>query len=153
MFSITETKRQLAVRTQGGSKVAFSATLTQSVSGLQAEQDVVFDHALLNLGNAYLVYHGVFVAPTTGIYVFHTTLDATIKTDAKIVKKGQTLATFECEPWNPSSQTVIVELQAGEDVSVQIHGYHNVSLFGNGFSTFSGFLLYDNTSPSAIVGK
>ena len=131
--------------------MAFSVTLTNDTTGLHHDDTVIFDSALLNLGNAYL--NGTFVAPVPGIYVFHTTLDATIKTDAKIVKKGQTLATFECEPWDPSTQTVIVELQAGDDVSVKIQGYHNVAIYGHGFSTFSGFLLHDFTDPEIIDGK
>jgi hypothetical protein len=37
-------------------------------------QGIVFDYLTTNIGNAYNVHNGVFVAPVTGVYVFRVTL-------------------------------------------------------------------------------
>ena len=56
-------------------RVAFFASVTpHDVAHLGALQPIVFDNAVLNIGNAYRPASGIFTAPYYGVYVFTTTI-------------------------------------------------------------------------------
>ncbi|XP_052782456.1 complement C1q tumor necrosis factor-related protein 3-like [Mya arenaria] len=57
-----------------GSPVAFLATLTNHITHAGALQPIAFNRVVTNVGGAYNVHLGSFVAPVSGIYVFSTTL-------------------------------------------------------------------------------
>ena len=122
---------------------------------MHTNQPIIFDHSDLNIGNAYSPQYGSFTAPRPGVYVFNVNLLPHVSvTDARVVKNGQILAKTHSERWKQSSQTVIVELQLGDHVSVNIDYQSNVSLYHDAYCTFSGFLLYDFTDTDALaVGK
>ena len=52
-----------------------------------------------------------------------------------------------------AGQTVILQLERGEDVAVQNEDYTGIVYHGSYYCTFSGLLLYDLSDASAIVGK
>ena len=104
--------------------------------------------------------HGAFVAPVSGIYVFATSVLSNIGPNsaahAKLVKNGVLIANLDAsEPDGiaQASQTVIVQVAKGEWVAVQNEHYSNVVYYGSSYSTFSGFLLYELSDASAIIGK
>ena len=143
-------------------KVAFFARLTNSTPRLDPNQDIVFDHVVTNVGNGYHGNHGLFVAPVSGIYAISATVMSYLPgpalhiNHAKLVKNGQLLARLGqhgIANWDTSSVTILVELLKGDDVAVQNSDYYNMTFWGDNYSTFSGFLLYENVSSPNLVGK
>ena len=135
-----------------GSKVAFFATLSSTVSHLGINQDIVFDHILTNIGNAYIAHHGTFVAPVDGTYVFSVTLRAT-NIYTHFVVNGTVIAKLDMHPANgytQASHTMVVSMKKGHDASVQSSAVET-SIYGDRYSSFSGFLLFEDFAPE-IVG-
>ena len=113
---------------------------------------------MTNLGRGYHNAHGTFIAPVPGVYVFTTSILAfgTTSHHAKLVKNGQLLAKVDfndADSYDHSSQTVIVELDKGDDIAVQNADYTGMVYHGYFYSTFSGFLLYEYDIISEVVGK
>ncbi|XP_071166079.1 heavy metal-binding protein HIP-like [Mytilus edulis] len=128
------------------SAVAFQAEKTKTLTG--QNHHIYYDLIKLNIGNAYHLAHGNFLAPVKGIYLFSVTacsasghyiaLELTV--NAAVV--GRMLAGdqnySEC-----TSKSFFVQLSAGDDVYVQ-HETHGDYLYGNpniGYPSFSGALL------------
>ena len=136
------------------SRVAFFARTSSHSPKLQPNQDIVFDDVVTNIGGAYNNHHGTFVAPTSGVYVFHTSvLTVGHALTAKVVKNGQTLARLlDSRDRDHAGQTVIVVLNKGEDIYIQVEYDNDSIVHGYMYSTFSGFLLYENEDPQ-LIGK
>ena len=123
-------------------------------------QNVIFDAIVTNLGNAYNNQVGVFKAPVSGTYVFSTTLVSFNFTSAhaqfavngnaitNMYVSGGSITTGD----DTTSQTIVLQLQSGDDISVQ-NKDPDTGFFGVSHSIFSGFLLQEDFSSSAIVGK
>ena len=148
-------KRQIT--TINGTQVAFSARLSANTPKLQHGQDIAFDNVILNLGNGYHNQHGAFIAPVPGVYSFSTSLlSVSSHCHAELVKNGQILAMIDFSDtitFIQAAQGVIVELDAGDDVSVKEAHYSDCIYYGSYYSTFSGFLLYQYPNPELIIGK
>ncbi|XP_052780128.1 heavy metal-binding protein HIP-like [Mya arenaria] len=133
--------------------VAFFAKLTNHLTNLGVGQDVVFDDVTTNIGQAYNSHHGVFIAPTPGIYVFSATLLKAYQANTIDhfiwAKNGQVVCRLYSNT-DPSGSTIVVELQQGDDISIQNVDSLN-KLHGSGYSFISGFLLKE-TEPSPVVG-
>jgi hypothetical protein len=138
-------------RASAESKVAFFASVTPNLEHLGQDQDIIFDNAVTNIGNGYLPHHGTFVAPVSGTYVFSVTLNhwGAADTWGHFVVNGSIIAKLHLHN-GQSSQMVVVYLRQGEDVSVQNTATDRV-INGDRYSTFSGFLLYEDFSLN-IVG-
>mgnify|MGYP000123813995 CR=1 FL=1 len=137
------------------SRVAFFAYITDHLHNLGELQDIVFDHAVTNIGDGYNQNHGVFVAPIAGTYVLTATLvsGGGSNTWGHFVVNGVTLAKFDLHNENneQSTQTVIVDMYAGDDVSVQSTKLGG-GISGDRYSSFSGFLLYPADDTTEIIG-
>ena len=134
--------------------MAFYAYLINDTNHLGARQYIAFDTAVLNIGNAYNIHHGTFVAPVHGVFVFSATLARHgSQSFARFVKNGQEIGVFDFnDQWAVSSQTIVVEVKK-DDIAVQNvvldRGYR-----GSRLSTFAGFLLYEiNDGVVEIIGK
>lgn len=129
---------------------------TFDVTHLGMNQNIVFNRAVNNLGNAYSPHHGVFTAPVAGTYVFHVTLacESVHNVDkhfhAKIDVNGTEAASFIVTPGDQSSQMLVLNLAASEEVSVK-NAVLDDSVFGMKWSTFTGFLLYENSLDAVSV--
>ena len=133
------------------SRVAFFAYVTDHLSNLGELQDIVFDHAVTNIGDGYNQNHGVFVAPVSGTYVLSATLVAG-STWGHFVVNSVTFVKFDLSSeFTQSTQMVIVDLNAGDDVSVQ-NTKLGAGITGDRYSTFSGFLLYPANDTTEIIG-
>lgn len=140
------------IRRSVENKVAFFAYLRYQANNLGAFQNIVFDNVVTNIGNAYNWRHGIFIAPVNGTYVFSFTLMAVgSMTWGHFVVNRQVVAKVELVEKNASSQTIVVTLKAGDDVSVQ-NTYTDRTLIGDKYSTFSGFLLYEGAASNVIAG-
>ncbi|XP_010755074.2 centrosomal protein of 120 kDa isoform X1 [Larimichthys crocea] len=143
---VAELERQQEVR-----KLAFSVSLLESGEGNTEKEDVqlIYRKIFTNVGNHYNPNTGYFTAPVKGIYYFRFTghiahSDASMrmglfKNSDRIVTSGDR-ATTSTDPEDNASNGVVVQLEVGDVVSVQLFGkiwddqYHR--------STFSGFLLF-----------
>ncbi|KAL4230593.1 positive regulation of adiponectin secretion [Mactra antiquata] len=130
--------------------IAFTAVLNHEVTKLGVNQNIVFDLVHTNVGNAYNPHHGTFVAPVTGVYVFHTTIFTRLNHLAwcKIMVNGvQKVSVYVQAPAglnNSGSQMLVVRLNKGDDVAVQnIAAADYIYSDGNNYNSFSGFLLQD----------
>ncbi|XP_053381665.1 cerebellin-2-like [Mercenaria mercenaria] len=141
-----------------GTVVAFSATLDQlNVEHIGVHQNIVFSDVITNIGNGYNNHHGLFVAPVSGLYMFSTTILSGQNADFAVaieINGSDVVRMFERGTDNrhgSATQTVIVQLQKGDDVAVQSlspdHTY-----WGDKYSSFSGVLLQELETPNQIVG-
>lgn len=138
-------KRQLP--NQG--TVAFTAVLTHLLNNLRDNQNIVFDSVYTNAGNGYNEHDGVFTAPVSGVYAFHTTIYTLPNRLAYcgIVVNGVSKADVYVQGStvnNAGSQMIVVELSKGDEVAVQnknqvdyIYSDRNI------FTSFAGFLVQD----------
>ncbi|XP_045200120.2 uncharacterized protein LOC123554206 [Mercenaria mercenaria] len=131
------------------SPTAFSASITSDQEHLGQGQDITFDHVITNVGGAYNNHHGSFIAPVSGTYVFYFSLHSP-GARADLMVNGTAIANLYIGN-DQASQQVIVTLKAGDDVSVQ-NIQSDKLYWGSGYSTFSGFLLYEGMDVNQIVG-
>jgi hypothetical protein len=66
---------------------------------------------------------------------------------------GRSVANFITDPYKQATQMLILKLKVGDDVSVK-NSRADSSILGAMYTSFSGFLLYQDLGPSEnIVGK
>lgn len=133
--------------------VAFFATLNNHSTNTNPNQDIIFENVVTNIGGAYHEAHGLFVAPRPGVYVFSTSILTTGQhAHVKIVKNGQMLARLDPDDWEQTSQMVVVQLKTGDDIAIKNDDIAGINFYGDQYSSFSGFLLYDYTELLPIIG-
>ncbi|XP_063431734.1 heavy metal-binding protein HIP-like [Mytilus trossulus] len=128
------------------SPIAFLAELTKTVTG--HNHQIHFDQVKLNIGNAYYLSHGNFIAPVNGLYQFSITACSTsghyvvLELTVNTAVVGKVLAGDtgydEC-----TSKSFLIQLSSGDDVFVQ-HESQGDYLLSNavyGFPSFAGVLL------------
>ncbi|XP_045210710.2 cerebellin-1-like [Mercenaria mercenaria] len=153
-----EVQTQRIRRAENENPVAFFATLSQHLTHVGAHQPITFDNVVTNIGNAYNSHFGSFIAPVSGTYVFSATLFSHYHTNyhAQFVKNGQAITTMYVSGseagYDTTSQTIVLQLQKGDDVCVQNYDTDR-PVYGYNYSTFAGFLLQEDMSSSAIVGR
>lgn len=144
-------------RAENENPVAFLAAVSAHTEHVGAKQNIAFDKVVTNVGNAYNPHGGIFIAPVPGIYVFSATLFAYSNTVAhfEVVKNGA-LVTRMYHPntstHDTASMTVVLELEAGDDVSVA-NVDPDITIFGYLYCSFSSFLLQQYYKDSSVVGK
>ena len=111
------------------------------------------DQVVLNDGNGYNPYAGVFIVPQTGVYLLTFSLDSAtvnIILFVKLVVNNRTIASAAVHVAVHGhsvmeGNTVIVRLSKGVSVWLETCGHSNSHVYGsssNRFTTFSGVLLY-----------
>jgi len=135
-------------RTRPESMVAFQAAKVSRQSSIGLNQNVQFERVSINIGNGYHPQHGVFVVPRSGIYVISvTTLHAmqSITFNGAIVHQGNIIAKLygQSNTWEQASHTVLIQAHAGDEIWVKNIGPANEDIYGDLFSTFSGFLIWE----------
>ncbi|XP_045215459.2 cerebellin-2-like [Mercenaria mercenaria] len=145
-------------RVENENPVAFFAKMVNHLEHGGVHQTVIFESVVTNVGNAYNSQLGKFIAPVPGTYVFSTTLVSRHfnGAHAQFVSNGTALTTMYVNAGqtgdDTTSQTIVLQLEKGEDVSVQ-NLDTDKSFYGSSHSIFSGFLLEEDYSSSVIVGK
>jgi len=139
--------------------IAFTAYLDHIADHLGIGQIVVYNQILINDGNGYNKYTGIFTAPVTGTYFFSFTILVThTATNVRLVKDGEQLvgavvySSNELLPtssYHPvsdqSSNSVVVQLNAGQSVWVEAYAFADTEIDGYPgfrFVSFSGFLQF-----------
>ncbi|XP_076874623.1 complement C1q-like protein 4 [Brachyhypopomus gauderio] len=128
-------------------KIAFYAGLRKQHEG----SDVLkFDDVVTNVGNYYEPSTGKFTCPLPGIYYFtyHVLMRGGDGTSmwADLKKNGQVRASAIAQDadqnYDYASNSVILHLDVGDEVCVQLDGGKVHGGNTNKYSTFSGFLIY-----------
>ncbi|XP_052796833.1 cerebellin-1-like [Mya arenaria] len=128
--------------------VAFTALKMNTQSNMANGKTIIFEKAVLNVGNAYDPPTSVFTSPQTGIYLFSSTLvnrPQNISLHAQIVTDGQKVAMIHCSDettYDQGSQTVVIQVNAGQRVWIKTVDYQNEIVHGDAYSTFAGYLLW-----------
>ncbi|XP_060604035.1 cerebellin-2-like [Ruditapes philippinarum] len=136
-------------RSSTNGRVAFYAYKSTPTPHLGEGQGIVFDHLATNIGNAFNVHNGIFVAPVTGVYVFGVTLGhystfvQSDNGDGNLVVNGVIVAGLFMSN-DQSSQMVVVKLMIGDNVAV-LNRDADEGIDGKAYSSFCGFLLYEYT--------
>ncbi|XP_031440787.1 heavy metal-binding protein HIP-like [Clupea harengus] len=152
-------KLQSEVQQLEGPKVAFSASLT--ASGVirvfsSASPFLVYKRVITNIGNAYDSNTGEFTAPVKGIYYFSfSTVGLNhVLSGAILTKNGTIMVSCYDHPaigeigdivqdlFDTGANSVILQLEAGEKVTMRLWENSEVYDNLNGLTTFSGFLLF-----------
>ncbi|XP_060587429.1 complement C1q-like protein 2 [Ruditapes philippinarum] len=129
-----------------GRGVAFTARLKEHVT-VRSLETIKFDDVLTNIGKSYFPSTGVFKVPYSGRYLFSLTVRAQYQKQvcAEIIAEphviGQ-LAAGDSEIERASASiTVVVSLQAGDEIYVRESKPWTGNLFGEGYTSFTGILL------------
>ncbi|XP_062389434.1 complement C1q-like protein 2 isoform X1 [Sardina pilchardus] len=148
---VKELKTELEqLKMKGGAKIAFSASLWETgEQRFDVAPILAYKRIFTNIGNAYDSNTGNFIAPVKGVYFFcfNAFGYSGSVSGAILTKNGQLMvSTYELASSGDASDTtgnsVILQLEAGESVSMRL--WQNASVFDhrNGLNTFSGFLLF-----------
>ncbi|ESN98706.1 hypothetical protein HELRODRAFT_188887 [Helobdella robusta] len=134
------------------SKVAFFVGLQKEIQSVTNHTTVVFDKILTNVGNGYDQKTGKFKAPVSGTYFFNVVVSANTKDRLAsqaaviLVKNGGMIVTVWAEAfpnWATSSNVAILNLVKDDQVWLFLIN-RAPNLYGNMYSSFSGFLLFEN---------
>ncbi|XP_062620080.1 multimerin-2-like isoform X2 [Saccostrea cucullata] len=131
--------------------VLFSAYKSSTTSGISTRTVIRFEQTYINIGNHYHTEDGIFIAPQTGIYMFHWTI-ATGSSGfyTQLIVGGTSRASnYIPHPGgaDSSSAMVIINVNKDDHVWIQIYGssehvYGGSSGVGSNIqSTFTGILL------------
>ncbi|XP_021344194.1 complement C1q and tumor necrosis factor-related protein 9-like, partial [Mizuhopecten yessoensis] len=125
--------------------VGFHVVLTPDYLTVPHDETVVFDHSLVNVGGAYDITHGHFTATVSGLYSFTANIEFrssdTATLDFSIVKNGDSIARVYVYGSGTSIRTVVVLLDVGDIVWLKNNVDNHPRMYGEGLSTFSGFLI------------
>ncbi|KAL4217329.1 hypothetical protein ACF0H5_023780 [Mactra antiquata] len=137
-------------------EVAFYAThKDHDIHHLGAQQPLLFQQTITNVGNAYNNNTGAFVAPVSGTYILHATIMGIDVGSgyyhAHFDVNGVTYSRFYVTAYDQSSQMLVIDLTAGQTVTVK-NDVVDSGFVGQHYSTFSGFLLYQHSLPGNVIG-
>ncbi|KAK0141706.1 Complement C1q-like protein 4 [Merluccius polli] len=128
-------------------KIAFYAGLRKQHEGSEV---LKFDDVVTNVGNYYEPSTGKFTCPLPGIYYFSyhvlmrggdgTSMWADLKKNGQV--RASAIAQDADQNYDYASNSVILHLDVGDEVCVQLDGGKVHGGNNNKYSTFSGFLIY-----------
>jgi hypothetical protein len=110
--------------------------------------DVKFDRVVTNVGDGYDMETGKFTAPVDGVYQFNIIISAQGRQKAAVMvlKNGEMVTTVWAESvpsWATSSNVAVLSLSKGDRVWLTLLSRASY-LHGYMYSTFSGFIIFDN---------
>ncbi|XP_068193597.1 complement C1q-like protein 2 [Antennarius striatus] len=145
---------ELRSLTGGKPQVAFSAALRDSGSGnigpFNTPTPLRYKRIFSNIGSNYNPSTGIFTALVKGVYFFRfsmfNNLNPTANSVVSLMKNGERLASV----WDTSgpdgndmgSNAVVIHLEVGDSVFVELGTNRVVYDDGMNYNTFSGFLLF-----------
>ncbi|XP_051281049.1 uncharacterized protein LOC127377325 isoform X1 [Dicentrarchus labrax] len=133
-------------------KLAFSVSFRASGEGNTSNEDflpLIYRNVFTNIGNHYNPHTGFFTAPLRGVYYFRFTghvAHADLSMRLRLFKNGDAIVmagdqhTTTTDPEDNASNGVVLQLDVGDVVSVQLSG----DVWDDHYcrTTFSGFLLF-----------
>ncbi|XP_060588679.1 uncharacterized protein LOC132744087 isoform X2 [Ruditapes philippinarum] len=155
-IEVLQTSNTLNHSVSHGRSVAFHAANIHGIAQLGVNQKIIFETVLLNLGNGYNNHHGIFTAPSAGLYMFSSSmLSANGASNAlfaaDIIVNGQLYARLYGKGLHgyhaQGSNTIIANLRSGNTVAVRLACCAGSGMYGGYYTTFSGVLLNSCVSP------
>ncbi|KAL0992789.1 hypothetical protein UPYG_G00098410 [Umbra pygmaea] len=140
--------------TEGQPNVAFSANLRESGSGdtgpFTTNTPLQYKNVFANTGSSYNPATGIFTATVKGMYYFRFTvmnnLNSTPNSVVCLTKNGQRLVsvwdTTGTDAHDSGSNAVVLPLEVGDNVYVELQANRVVYDDTMNYNTFSGFLLF-----------
>uniref|UniRef100_A0A8C0EN99 Complement C1q like 4 n=1 Tax=Bubo bubo TaxID=30461 RepID=A0A8C0EN99_BUBBB len=124
-----------------GPKIAFYAGLRKPHEGYEVLR---FDDVVTNVGNYYEPSSGKFTCPLPGIYFFtyHVLIRVTRVSPAQV--RASAIAQDADQNYDYASNSVILHLDAGDEVFIKLDGGKAHGGNNNKYSTFSGFIIYSD---------
>lgn len=141
---------------QGINEVAFTAYLDHELTDLNPGMIVKCNQILVNHGNGYNKFTGIFTVPIRGTYFFTFNIHSGLhKINVRLLSDGHNVvnAVVHTDP-DPGplgyretmgSNSAVIDAEVGTSVWLETTYDHNGSLFGSeGFRyvTFTGFMLF-----------
>ena len=131
-------------------KSAFSAArLTTLTAPRESDVIITFEHVFTNFGNHFDTYTGVYTSPVSGAYYFSFNIHmaSTHKNPyVKLMLNGKMQVSVHDydfrDAFDSTSNSCILEMQAGDQVWLQLDADNEVSSNSNRYTTFSGYLLF-----------
>ena len=133
--------------------VGFSTYLSKSIQHMGNGHTIKLDQVLLNDGNGYNAFTGIFTVPRSGVYLLTFTINVynkDFKTEVRLVKNNLNIIDAVAWPTGQGHDTMggnsaLIRLTQGE--AVWLENYHQVdseiiSNTGYRYTAFSGVLLY-----------
>ncbi|TGZ74558.1 hypothetical protein CRM22_000867 [Opisthorchis felineus] len=137
-------------------QVAFFAGLEYNIVEKPTDPNprVIMNRVITNVGRAYDATTGEFTAPVDGIYILAVAVSAQGKARAAVRLMHNEQPIFdiwsESSPWSTTSNQAILVLGKGDRIWLSIReGAHY--LHGYMYSTFSGYLLYEQLHNSEQI--
>lgn len=128
--------------------VAFCAVLkaVKTEPNLGIKQPILYDTLVTDIGGGFHMPHGLFTAPRSGLYLLSASVMSYTHIDvrASIVVNGVQIVNIYAHVPNDfaqGTQVIVVQLNQGDDVAVEVVHRSNVTVWGDMFTSFSGFLL------------
>uniref|UniRef100_A0A3B5LLH8 C1q domain-containing protein n=1 Tax=Xiphophorus couchianus TaxID=32473 RepID=A0A3B5LLH8_9TELE len=130
-------------------KVVFSTALTSGYFGpFNTDVTLKFSKVFINFGQGYNPSTGFFTAPVKGIYYFRYTLlekRKDMSLGIHLFHNGKhVMGSFEVSDGSHESisNAIILQLEQGDEVYMNLLSNHGLYDDGNNYTTFSGFLLF-----------
>ena len=130
-------------------QIAFYTYLSaNSAASLRQHHILVFDTVKTNMGDGYHVGDGIFIVPSSGLYVFAWTV--TVQThgwaSVEIVVNAEVLGSaFADGPtgWGDGAGIIVVHVNAGDHVFIRMqeNGVGPINSNARGRTSFSGWKL------------
>ena len=124
--------------------MAFYARMQTHNKHKSASQPLIFDDAVLNVGNGYNSSTSYFTAPVHGIYVFMCSIHGYNPNgdnfNVNIIHNTDVISRFRSDGVDQISGNAILYLNEGDQVYLRVENGRNLWIFGNSMSTFAGFL-------------
>nr|XP_061798707.1 complement C1q-like protein 2 [Nerophis lumbriciformis] len=150
-FNISEQMMDdLKATTEGETKVAFAAALTNSgsVGPFDQETTLIFSKVFTNVGRAYDETSGVFTAPVGGVYVFSFTAADFLKGYMGVTlyrNQEPIISSLDLNDhggYASATNGALIRLAAGDRVRLSLPASYRLYDDTRSFSVFSGFLLF-----------
>ncbi|XP_077980421.1 uncharacterized protein LOC144435687 [Glandiceps talaboti] len=132
-------------------KVAFSVARTTSLVRVSSDTTIIYNKVYSNIGNGYDVSTGKFTCPVSGMYVFMISALRYPNNDNLFVCIMKNTTKLPCVFANSSgnresgANSVIIDVQQGDEIWARLGSGHSLFSNTNGFTTFSGYLLFSDT--------
>ncbi|XP_021156755.2 complement C1q subcomponent subunit C isoform X1 [Columba livia] len=123
---------------------AFSVT-RQTIQPPLSDVPVVFNHVITNINDDYDTTTGKFTCRLPGLYyfVYHTSQNANLCVALyKNMSKMVSFCEHKTNTMQVSSGGVLLHVEAGHEVWLEVNEYNGMVGTGNSDSIFSGFLLF-----------
>lgn len=123
--------------------VAFSASLSGSITPIAQYEAFVYGSVTLNEGDAYNAHVGRFRAPVAGIYHFVATAQSrsSDNLEFELVRNGGALCRARGSQSTGTCATT-VHLSANSDVWVRHYSTNGNTVYGSAYAVFTGHLVH-----------